>query len=554
MSVFTANNSNTYDAIVIGSGIGGMAAAAALAKFARKRVLILEQHFVPGGFTQAFERDGFKWDVGIHYVGDMSAGSFGRSLFDYITDAQVQWRRMAEPYDKVVFPDFTFDIYGIPRRFQDDLVAQFPAERDNIERYFADIDRIQTEAGMYLIRDVFPRWLHPAIAWFTRQGRKLAEMTTRDYMDERFSDPRLKALLLAQWGTYGLPPSRSAIGIHALVTGGYGSGGWYPVGGGKPIADAAIPIIERAGGRVLLRHEVTEILTDRDRAYGVKARTTHAPQSAVEEFRAPIVISDAGAFNTYAKLLHDPQASDWSKAVREFPKGYSAIEVFLGLNDSPKTLGFKGENHNIYEAYDHDRALDVQLAEPEADFTSCFLSFPSLKDPTAARHTATAMFLVDYGRFEAWQGQPWRKRDPEYYAMKRDIERATLAFLERHYPGFGQLVECVEVSTPLTMAYFDASDRGAIYGMPWVPERFEAPWMGSRTPVKNLYVAGADALCHGIVPSLMGGIKAAGVACGPFGFFRLMAAIQKAGQAADPTSVREPVVNGTRRGRRLAGE
>ncbi|MEO1134469.1 MAG: NAD(P)/FAD-dependent oxidoreductase [Cyanobacteria bacterium J06639_1] len=550
----TANHPNTYDAIVIGSGIGGMAAAAALARFAQKRVLVLEQHFVPGGFTQAFERDGFKWDVGIHYVGDMGAGSFGRSLFDYVTDAQVKWQRMPEVYDKIVFPDFTFDIHGTPERYREDLAALFPAEKENLDRYFADVERIEKEAGFYLVRDMFPRWLHPAIAWLTRRGRKLAEMTVLDYMADRFDDPRLIALLLSQWGTYGLPPSQSAFGIHAMVTSGYGSGGWYPVGGGKPIADAVVPIVERAGGRVLLRREVTEILTDRGRACGVKTRTTHAPQSAVEEFRAPVVISDAGAFNTYTKLLRDPRVSEWKEAVREFPKGYSAVQVFLGLNGSPRSLGFNGENHCIYEAYDHDRALDVQLAEPETELTSCFLSFPSLKDPTAARHTAAAMFIVDYDRFVKWQGQPWRKRDPDYYVLKREIERATLAFLERHYPGFGELVECVEVATPLTMEYFDASDRGAIYNIPWVPERFEVPWLGARTPVKNLYLAGADALSHGILPSLMGGIKAAGLAIGPFGFFRLMMAIQKAGRIADSPLQHESVPAERPRGRRLAGE
>jgi hypothetical protein len=58
-----------YDALVVGSGIGGLAAAAALARFAGRRVLVLEQHYTAGGFTHAFKRGRFAWNVGVHYVG-----------------------------------------------------------------------------------------------------------------------------------------------------------------------------------------------------------------------------------------------------------------------------------------------------------------------------------------------------------------------------------------------------------------------------------------------------------------------------------------------------
>jgi len=68
-----------YDAIVIGSGIGGMAAAGLLAGVAGKRVLVHEQHTEPGGQTHVFRRDGASWDVGLHYVGEMEPESWGRT-------------------------------------------------------------------------------------------------------------------------------------------------------------------------------------------------------------------------------------------------------------------------------------------------------------------------------------------------------------------------------------------------------------------------------------------------------------------------------------------
>src|SRR5690554_843217 len=89
-----------YDAIVIGSGIGGMTAAACLAELGR-RVLVLEQHYTAGGFTHSYSRNGYEWDVGVHYIGDMGARhTLGRRLFDYITDSKLEWAPMAENYDR----------------------------------------------------------------------------------------------------------------------------------------------------------------------------------------------------------------------------------------------------------------------------------------------------------------------------------------------------------------------------------------------------------------------------------------------------------------------
>ncbi len=79
-----------FDVIVIGSGIGGLSTAALLAKHAGKRVLVLERHYMPGGFTHVFRRRGYEWDVGVHYIGGMgSRKSDSRRLFEHVTDGSV---------------------------------------------------------------------------------------------------------------------------------------------------------------------------------------------------------------------------------------------------------------------------------------------------------------------------------------------------------------------------------------------------------------------------------------------------------------------------------
>ena len=111
------------DVIVIGSGIGGLTIASLLAQLQRKRVLVLERHFQPGGFTHQFSRGKYHWDVGLHYVGEMDKDSIIRQMFDLVTRSQVEWARLPEPFERFSYPGFEFDVYGDPQRYAADLIA-----------------------------------------------------------------------------------------------------------------------------------------------------------------------------------------------------------------------------------------------------------------------------------------------------------------------------------------------------------------------------------------------------------------------------------------------
>lgn len=93
-----------WDAIVIGSGIGGLAFAAIVARLRNWRVLVLERHFKIGGYTHTFSRRGFTWDVGLHYVGEMAPGMSGSRLFNFVTGGRVDRCPMPDVYDVFVYP------------------------------------------------------------------------------------------------------------------------------------------------------------------------------------------------------------------------------------------------------------------------------------------------------------------------------------------------------------------------------------------------------------------------------------------------------------------
>lgn len=130
-----------FDAVVIGSGLGGLTCAALLAKTG-KRVLVLERHYTAGGFTHSFKRRGYEWDVGVHYIGDVhKPHSPMRRVFDTITDGRLQWAKMDPVYDRMVFPDATYDFHSGVRNFRIGLLQHFPEAGPDIDAYLAHVRR-----------------------------------------------------------------------------------------------------------------------------------------------------------------------------------------------------------------------------------------------------------------------------------------------------------------------------------------------------------------------------------------------------------------------------
>lgn len=158
-----AKLAETWDAIVIGSGIGGLTAAVLLGVHAGKRVLVLERHYEAGGFTHTFHRPGYEWDVGLHYIGQMhDERSTVRRAFDHITAARVQWQPMPEIYDRFIIEGRTFDYAAGLERFREGLRKSVPAEISAIDRYIAGVQACNRASGLYYAEKAVPA---PVCRW-----------------------------------------------------------------------------------------------------------------------------------------------------------------------------------------------------------------------------------------------------------------------------------------------------------------------------------------------------------------------------------------------------
>jgi phytoene dehydrogenase-like protein len=507
--------SERYDAILIGSGIGALTSASLLAQLGGKRVLVLERHFKVGGFTHDFTRKGkYSWDVGVHYVGEMAEGGMPRAMFDLITAGGVTWKKLPETYDSFDYPDGSFAARAGRERFRDDLIARFPHERDAIERYLADGERAAAWFSRYSMSLALPRQLSWLAPLFRARGAGLALTTTGRYLERTIADPTLRGLLASQWGNYGLPPAESAFVTHAMLAAHYLDGGYYPVGGAGTIADSIVPIVEAQGGAVLVNRHVERILVENGRAVGVEVTHRRGKRSSRERYLADVVISNAGSHATYTRLLPPEHRPPFAADLDRLATGTSNVTLFLGLKDDPRTVGLGGGNRWIYDGYDHDAIWDRRNDLIEGEVHHAYLSFPSSKNPEARGHTAEILAFMDAEPFRTWAALPWKRRGEAYEALKKKVTDALIAFVEARWPGFAELIDYAELGTPLTTETFTGHRGGAIYGLPATPERFRHPAVSPRTPIRNLYLVGADAAMHGILGSMMVSAAATGMVLG----------------------------------------
>jgi all-trans-retinol 13,14-reductase len=524
----------SFDAIVIGSGMGALAFASIMAKLRKWRVLVLERHFKIGGFTHTFSRPGgWTWDVGVHYIGEMGHGMTGRRLFDFITDGGVDWAPMPDVYDVFVYPGLTVKVPKGQANFERALVEAFPAEKQAIGEYFHDIKRAANWFSRRIMAMVTPQpvsWIVQAINRFSEQS---ALQTTQQYLERHIRDPRLRAVLASQWADYGLPPGRSAFVAHAVIVSHYLNGAWYPVGGAGEIPKAASSVIREAGGELLPGHEVTKIILEAGRAVGVEVQPKKGKDQPRLEFRAPVIVSDAGAWNTFTRLLPS-ETIPFRAELETLPEGLEAVELFLGLKRDPRELGFQGENYWIFSSFDHDQMCAGRNDLLDGRAPMAYLSFPSLKDPQARSHTAEIVAPFSFRALEAFREEAWRRRGADYESAKGRITQALLDIVEQQHPGFRDLVAYAELATPLTFEYFTGAPSGTIYGYPATPDRFRKTWLTPKTPIRNLYLTGSDAAILGVMGALMGGVATASTLLGPAGFLEIMRAATSSPSGARP--------------------
>ncbi|MCO4761563.1 MAG: NAD(P)/FAD-dependent oxidoreductase [Myxococcales bacterium] len=516
-----------YDTIVIGSGMGGMTTAALLAKQGKK-VLVLEQHYMPGGFTHTFKRKGYLWDVGVHAVGEVTERSQpGRILAD-LTDGKLKWASLGTNYDEFEFPDgVKIDFPDNRKAFRANLVAAFPEEEAAIDAYLDLITHTCRQMQGYYMRRALPRKFD-FVAGFLKGGDKEVDFsrTTLDVITELTSNPRLQSVFAAQWGYYGSIPKRSSWVMQAQVVKHFWHGGYYPVDGSGAIAEHLLQTVADAGGWTQTMADVEEILLSGNKAVGV--RLTDGT-----EVRAKQIISAAGVQSTIRRLLPEAVRSQhWAKEVTDLRPASAHVCLYIGFKGDITTAGASSANKWFYDTWSLDfESWDVSDRDNLKTADILYCSFPSLKDPhhdpgEEVRHTGEVVTFVPWETFAPWLGSTWRKRGEDYEDLKEKMQAVLLEQFLSRMPGLRDMVDYVELSTPLSTDEFCRPMRGSIYGIEPTPERFAVDALRPASPIKNLYFSGSEVTSVGVIGAMMGGVLAA-VAAEPLSTMKYLRGLRR---------------------------
>ena len=496
-----------WDAIVIGSGIGGMAAAAALSKVGNK-VLLLEQYQTLGGLSHSFTIEGFTWDAGIHYLNCVAPEDRERRILDWLSDTPLEFASMGAIYDNLHIGDAAPLALSRPyEAMARDLKDRFPDEAEAIDGWIAALKEGREAIMKVSVTRAMPEIIGTALKWWHSHAiDRWCMRTTQEVIDEITDNPELAEALAAQWFDHGGRPSKASFAMHALITGGYlESGAWYPKGGGATIAEHILPTITKAGGEARANTKVESLLIEDDQVVGV--RTAQG-----DDIRAGTVISDIGARETVNHLLPaDCGHQDWIDEIRALPHSVAHFSLFVGFEGDIQRAGATRSNHWIYPG----GKVDVVWADaPDTPPPGLFVSFASLKDPThdpgpSQKYAGEIVAWVDWSAVEPWADMEPGARGEGYQDFKAKVADAMFTQFEAYFPELAKLVVFRNLSTPLTTRAITGHHKGAFYGIDTTPDRLMTDALQARTPFPGLFLAGQDVLTPGIPGALWGGVLAA---------------------------------------------
>jgi len=505
------------DTIIIGSGAGGLAAAICLSR-AGQRVLVLEQHDVPGGWCHSFYLNGHRFTPGVHYIGLVGEGGSTSNLYEGlgIGNELAFFRMNPDAYEHCHIGD---EIVDMPANF-DALVAtlseRFPKERKGIAKYLKTVKQVCDE--LMLIPKMNGFWDNITIPWRTRHLGKYGLFSLKTVIDWHIKDPVLKNVLNIQCGDHGLPPARASFPLHCAVMSHYFDGGFYPMGGGGAIVKAMTNAIKRHGGEVRTSQFVKRILLDtNDGKPGltVGRRAIGVELASGERILAKRVISNADPGKTYLDMVGKEHLSD--KLVERLQKtkySCTSLMLFLTVDMDVRAAGLDSGNIWIMPDVDLDEFY-AEMMGPDIgsgnEFKGMFVSCTTLKDPSSfdgVHHCIEAITFIDHAAFDRFKDEE-EQRSPAYLQFKEKLAQKIINRLEKVVPGISAHIVHQELGTPLTNEHYINATNGCVYGTEKTFKQTGPFAYRAKSEIKDLYLCGASIISHGVAGAAYSGVNTA---------------------------------------------
>lgn len=504
------NLPNKYDTIIIGSGAGGLAAAICLSR-AGQKVLVLEQHDVPGGWCHSFYLNGHRFTPGVHYVGLCGEGEATNDLYRGLGIANdlVFFRMNPDAYEHVRIGEHTFDIPADPDEFIARMNKRFPKEAKRITKYLNLIRKVSEE--LYSLPYFKGFWQKLTIPYKTRHFGKYGLFNLRRVINWHIKDPLVKNILNIQCGDHGVQPKKAAFVLHSALMFHYFYGGYYPMGGGGALIKAMTNAIKKHGGEVSTSNGVKKILlegTDQKKAIGVVLENG-------QQLFADHIISNADVGITYNQLIGREHLSQkLQKKLQKTIYSCTSLMLFLTVDMDVRKAGLDSGNIWMMPNKDaddyYDKAMSDDLTSDEA-FDGMFISCTTLKDPSSfdgKHHALEVITFIDYKAFEKYKDED-AQRSSEYLAFKEHLTQKMIKGLEKEVPGISSHIVHQDLGTPITNDYYINTTEGNVYGTEKSLKHIGPFAYKSKSEIENLYLCGASILSHGVAGASHSGVATA---------------------------------------------
>ena len=488
----TSTSSDHYDYAIIGMGIGGLTLGALLAQAGHK-VIILEQHEVPGGYGHTFHKRGFSFCAELHYVWDCGPGERVTQMLKKLGLAeQVTFHRLdPDGFDRIVAPGIDYTIGSGFERERQRLAELFPEHAATLTRYYEVIATIYRQLYDLPLGFTWRTVLsHPFR--YSHIARYL-KWTLEDLFDQLGFPVELRMILAGQSAIFWAPPRDLSVVAHAGGIGSYDQGAYYPAQSFMHVMKSLLRKIKEAPGcRSMLSTEVTKI----EVAHG-KARSLTTKRG--EQFTADRFLFDGDAQLSLGLIGEEHFPKSFRQKLK-YDYGPSALSIYLGLKDVDlRECGFGEHNLFWHPKVDLNAVYDDQLGDRIPQRPYFFCNSPTLRphDIAIAPPDCDQLVVVAPCSYELFRNLR-DESEAAYQDAKRQYADNIIRVLQSEFiPNLSDHIVEKVVGSPLTNEFYVRAPKGNCYSTPLDPKHVNLRRLNYRSPFPNLYYVGASSCLPG---------------------------------------------------------